>query len=115
MGNKKPRWSSRDKEVAAILRKRDESATVERRKLARVGILPAHLQEIANRPTVKYIGGDRAPRPRKNMTDKERRLNTTARRKRRPNNIPFNPAYFPDRDTVNAVPDVLSGVTKTDV
>lgn len=115
MGSRKPRMSKREKDVRAILRKRDESAAVERRKLARVGILPEHLQEIANRSPKKYIGGDNAPRPRKNMTDKERRLNTTARRKRRPSNIPFNPAYLPDRDTVNAVPGVLSGVVKTDV
>lgn len=115
MGNKKPRWSARDKKAAAILRKREESARVERRKLARSGILPEHLQEIVNRSPKKYIKGDNAPRPRRNMTPKERRLNTTARRKRRDSAIPFNSDYFSNRDTVPETPDILAGVVKSDV
>lgn len=114
MGSKKPRWSARDKKVATVLRKREESATIEREKLKRVGILPEHLAEIANRSPKKLIKGSNAPRPRKNMTDSERRLNTTMRRKRRPNRIPFNPDYFPERDTVPEIPGILSGKVKTD-
>ena len=112
MGNRKPKWTAAQKRMASVIRKREESAQVERVKLARVGILPAHLAELANNPPKQLIKGANAPRPRKNMTDKERRLNTTARRKRRPSNIPFNPAYFPDRDVTHEVPTVLAGTLR---